>query len=118
MVFNRTLLFAALSLTACGLDVQPRSGTYNAKSDCPDATVKETTLNLDFPGNIITIATDDNATKLGFPSAVFGYSIGSDVSNESGARSCTAQPLAKNTPYLVFLCKDNGTPVCTITLRQ
>lgn len=118
MAFNRALIFAALSLTACGLDVQPRSGTYSAKSDCPDATVKETTLNLDFPGNIIAFATDENATKLGFPSSLFGYSIGSDVSNSSSTRVCNAQPLAKNTPYLVFLCKDNGTPVCTITLKQ
>jgi hypothetical protein len=118
MAFKRGAFALFLLTVSCGLDLPPSEGVYNVTSDCPGAKSSNGTLTFPNVSNILSIFDVANAADFGFPSSVFGYSLGGKVSSALNNRSCESQVFVKGAKGLIFVCSENSKRLCTITLKQ
>ena len=115
MRFKLFILAAASCLASCGLDLPPSEGRYTINSDCPGATATAGTLDIPEVSNVLSVFTVKDAEQFGFPTTLFSYELGGIMESKSGTRLCQAQLFVKDSEHFIFLCKENGANLCTIT---
>jgi hypothetical protein len=114
--FASSLLLLA---AGCGLDLPPSVGTYQVKSDCPGAKTIDGQLEINEEfGRLLAVVEVKNAVDYGFPSDLFGYSIGGDLRVVGASRECKSKLFRKKTKNFIFLCRENDRNICTITFKQ
>lgn len=103
---------------ACGTTNAPASGSYGVTSDCPNAAQRTGTLSLPSVSTSPETFAVANATQFGFPSDTFVFGAGGQLTSTEATRECNAPLFATGTQQFVFVCRENGKVICTITMKQ
>jgi hypothetical protein len=118
MHFNIGFLLVFVFVSACGLDLPPKSGVYQVTSDVPDSKTQSGTLQLPDTSNLLSLFDVQGAKDFGFPTETFSSALGGVVESISGDRACRTQIFAKNSKNFIFLCQEAGKNIGSITFKM